>query len=46
MGTLYDPTGEHARDAAAFAGVASDEELVGLPPYVISVNELVPLRDE
>ena len=46
MGTLYDPTGEHARDAAAFAGVASDEELVGLPPHVISVNELDPLRDE
>jgi acetyl esterase/lipase len=46
MGTLYDPTGEHARDAAAFAGVAADEELVGLPPHVISVNELDPLRDE
>jgi len=46
MGTIYDPTGEHARDATAFAGMATDEELVGLPPHVISVNELDPLRDE
>ena len=29
-----------------FAGMATDEELVGLPPHVISVNELDPLRDE
>jgi acetyl esterase len=42
MGTLYDPTGEYARDAAAFAGVAADEELAGLPPHVISVNETRP----
>jgi len=46
MGTIYDPTGEHARDATAFAGMATDEELAGLPPHVISVNELDPLRDE
>ena len=46
MGSLYDPTGEHARDATAFAGMASDEELAGMPPHVISVNELDPLRDE
>jgi len=46
MGTIYDPTGENARDATAFAGIATDEELVGLPPHVISVNELDPLRDE
>ena len=26
--------------------MATDEELVGLPPHVISVNELDPLRDE
>jgi acetyl esterase len=45
-GTLYDPTGEYARDAAAFAGMATDGELTGLPPHVISVNELDPLRDE
>lgn len=28
------------------AGAASDEDLAGLPPHVISVNELDPLRDE
>jgi acetyl esterase/lipase len=26
--------------------MATDEELAGLPPHVISVNELDPLRDE
>jgi acetyl esterase len=46
MGSIYDPTGEHANDATAFAGMATDEELAGLPPHVISVNELDPLRDE
>ncbi|MDT5210958.1 MAG: acetyl esterase [Mycobacterium sp.] len=46
LGTIYDPTGEYARDATAFAGMATDEELAGLPPHVISVNELDPLRDE
>jgi acetyl esterase/lipase len=46
LAVLYDPTGEHARDACAYAGMATDEELAGLPPHVISVNELDPLRDE
>ena len=46
MGSIYDPTGAYARDAAAFAGMATEEELAGMPPHVISVNELDPLRDE
>jgi acetyl esterase len=46
MGSIYDPTGAHSRDATCFAGVATDEDLAGLPPHVISVNELDPLRDE
>jgi acetyl esterase len=46
MATLYDPTDSHSRDAACWAGVATDEDLSGLPPHVISVNELDPLRDE
>lgn len=46
MGSIYDPTQEYANDATAFAGMASDRELTGLPPHVISVNELDPLRDE
>src|SRR5262249_41755698 len=46
MASLYDPTNSHSRDAARWAFVATDEELTGLPPHVISVNELDPLRDE
>ncbi|GAC1646236.1 MAG: hypothetical protein NVS4B6_20190 [Mycobacterium sp.] len=46
MGSIYDPTKEYARDATAFAGMATSDELAGLPPHVISVNELDPLRDE
>lgn len=46
LGSLYDPDGTHARDATCWASVAADEELKGLPPHVISVNELDPLRDE
>jgi acetyl esterase len=46
MGKLYDPTGEYAREVTAFAGMATDDDLTGLPPHVISVNELDPLRDE
>jgi acetyl esterase/lipase len=44
--SLYDPTDAHADDATCWAYVATDEELTGLPPHVISVNELDPLRDE
>jgi acetyl esterase/lipase len=46
LGSLYDPDGTHTGDATCWAGVATDEELSGLPPHVISVNELDPLRDE
>lgn len=46
LGSLYDPDGSHADDATCWAGVATDEELRDLPPHVISVNELDPLRDE
>jgi acetyl esterase/lipase len=46
MGSLYDPTGKYAHEATAFAGMATDDDLTGLPPHVISVNELDPLRDE
>ncbi len=45
-GAVYDPTGENSRDAACYAGWATDEDLGGLPPQVISVNEIDPLRDE
>ncbi|MGE0217152.1 alpha/beta hydrolase fold domain-containing protein [Mycolicibacterium sp.] len=46
LGSLYDPDGEHSGDATCFAAAATDEELKDLPPHVISVNELDPLRDE
>ena len=45
-GSVYDPTGENSQDATCYAGWATDEELSGLPPHVISVNEMDPLRDE
>ncbi|MDZ4267182.1 MAG: alpha/beta hydrolase fold domain-containing protein [Mycobacterium sp.] len=46
LGSLYDPDGAHAGDLTCWAAVAADEDLRGLPPHVISVNELDPLRDE
>ena len=46
LGSIYDPGGEHAEDPTCWAAKASDMDLNGLPPHVISVNELDPLRDE
>ena len=49
MGALtkpYDPSGDNATNALAWPYHASVEELRGLPPHVISVNQLDPLRDE
>ena len=43
---VYDPAGEHASDPLAWPLQASTEDLKGLPPHFISVNELDPLRDE
>ena len=46
LGSIYNPDGSHADDAACWASAATDDELKNLPPHVISVNELDPLRDE
>ncbi|KAA0110326.1 alpha/beta hydrolase [Mycolicibacterium sp. P1-5] len=46
LGSIYDPGKTHAGDPTCWAGAASDHDLAGLPPHVISVNELDPLRDE
>jgi acetyl esterase/lipase len=46
IGSIYDPDNTHAHDAACWPLEATNEELRGLPPHVISVNELDPLRDE
>lgn len=46
LGSIYDPAKTHADDPTCWAGVATDEDLAGLPPHAVSVNELDPLRDE
>ncbi|HEY5663521.1 MAG TPA: alpha/beta hydrolase fold domain-containing protein [Ilumatobacter sp.] len=46
MAAVYDPSGRHASDPLAWPYHAEVGDLAGLPPHVISVNELDPLRDE
>jgi len=46
LASVYDPERAHSDDPTCWAGVATDEDLRGLPPHVISVNEVDPLRDE
>lgn len=49
MGVLaraYDPDGAHADDPLAWPLQAGPDDLADLPPHVISVNQLDPLRDE
>jgi acetyl esterase len=46
LGSIYDPGNANSHDATCWAGLATDEELTGMPPHVISVNELDPVRDE
>ena len=46
LARVYDPSGENARNPLAWPYYADTEDLKGLPPHVISVNELDPLRDE
>ena len=43
---VYDPDNSNANNPLAWPLLASKQELSGLPPHVISVNELDPLRDE
>jgi acetyl esterase len=43
---VYDPAGGNATNPLAWPYFASAADLQGLPPHVISVNELDPLRDE
>lgn len=42
----YDPEHENDRNPLCWPYYATTSELQGLPPHVISVNELDPLRDE
>ena len=46
LARVYDPSGENATNPLAWPYYASTDDLVGLPPHVISVNQLDPLRDE
>lgn len=43
---VYDPTGENAENPLAWPYFAAEADVAGLPPHVITVNELDPLRDE
>ncbi|HEX7826619.1 MAG TPA: alpha/beta hydrolase fold domain-containing protein [Mycobacterium sp.] len=44
--TLYDPAGEHTTNPLAWPYYAEAADLEGLPPHVITPDELDPLRDE
>lgn len=46
MSKVYDPTRANATNPLAWPYFASTSDLEGLPPHVISVNQLDPLRDE
>jgi acetyl esterase len=46
LARVYDPSGDNATNPLAWPYYASVANLVGLPPHVISVNQLDPLRDE
>ncbi|MBW0117988.1 alpha/beta hydrolase [Pseudonocardia abyssalis] len=46
LGAVYDPDGAHAADPTCWPYAAGVADVEGLPPHVIAVNELDPLRDE
>ncbi|BBY30507.1 alpha/beta hydrolase fold domain-containing protein [Mycolicibacterium sediminis] len=46
MASLYDPDGEHAKDPLAWPYYATIDDVAGLPPHVVTTDELDPLRDE
>jgi acetyl esterase/lipase len=43
---VYDPDGRNAENPLAWPYFATEADVAGLPPHVITVNELDPLRDE
>ena len=46
LAAVYDPEGKNEKNPLCWPYHATIEDLEGLPPHVISVNELDPLRDE
>jgi acetyl esterase len=43
---VYDPSGENAENPLCWPYFATAADVEGLPPHVVTVNELDPLRDE
>jgi len=46
LAAVYDPTGKNAENPLTWPYFATEADVQGLPPHVIAVNELDPLRDE
>lgn len=46
MASIYDPDESNTENPLAWPYFAACEDLEGLPPHIIAVNELDPLRDE
>lgn len=46
LAKVYDPNGANTTNPLAWPYHATTADLAGLPPHVISVNQLDPLRDE
>jgi acetyl esterase/lipase len=46
LASAYDPERKNDNNPLCWPYCAKDEDLQGLPPHVISVNQLDPLRDE
>ncbi len=46
MAALYDPAGAQTENPLAWPYFATADDLAGLPPHVITTDELDPLRDE
>lgn len=43
---VYDPAGDHSTDPLCWPLKVTETECAGLPPHVIAVNEVDPLKDE
>jgi len=46
LAKIYDPPGQNSTNPLAWPYHAAVADLEGLPPHIISVNQLDPLRDE
>lgn len=45
LAEIYDPEGKSAHEITCWPYYAAESDLAGLPPTIVSVNELDPLRD-